>query len=1043
MFRAKANFLLGILFILPFFSYTQNWKILLQAKGPSTVLSRGVEMGLNGEIYWIGIFEQYVVLGPDTLYSAGSSDGFICKYEASGQQKWCHRFGGINLDRVMSTAVDKAGNVYFTGGFSDEVIFGNDTLFSQNRDIFVVKYNSSGHVVWAKAIEGNLSDFGQGIAVDAQQQVFLTGVFMSDSLKMGSTSLYKQGNSDMFLIKLDINGQPVWAQQGGGVSTTLGNAVALDSLNHIYVTGSFQDSASFSGHWLHSQGRSDAFVACYEASGSLNWARPISGPGFDAGDALAGTEDGVIVTGRFSDLLSIDTFTLAHQGNYDIFMAAYAANGDALWAKGIGGISKDGSYGLDYQKDYGLYMVGEYSDQVVFDQDSLKSKGSTDAFLAKYDPQGHLRWVLSAGGVDKEQAFASFATRNQEIFFAGHFRDMAMFDSIILSSGGRDDAFMAKIYDQDTLPLPPPVNILPLMGKVFEDSNQDCRADSLEMGYARWFVLAEPGGYFALSDQQGDFSLDLPPQAYRLRSLMPQDLRSWLYSNCPPIQYAAIGGGPTQNPRPLAFGQVEKAEVQLQLSVDAEDFVRCQNSQMLLHYANLGAETAKDISIALYLPEKISILHAGVSYSSQGSGKYIFRPGDLLPQQEGTIPIQTTVSCASHDIVGENLSIQAEIHTASMRQASDPRWNGAELHAYGSCLGGDSALFVIKNAGTAPLKDSVSIRFFADDLYCREAKIWLAAGDSLGYQISSHGQTIRLEVQQAAFHPREQWLSTYIEACLEDQGLPLSLGFVRHFPQYDPLPSHIFERNMPLLKAAQPLKWEIQPTGRGPQHAIGADERLYFHLGYRPSSVLYQLTFSDTLSSLLDPASMRWEARSHAFELSVDGIGSPALHFSLSHDSVEAGEQAYVSFSMKLKTGVPEGSSMRQRAWVKADTAAWQPTDWLYHSLGGGPTDPACGMRIKPYVFVKPIQTALSPQNAGWACSIQPNPFHSQLGFHFNQLPYNLEIQFFDLSGKKIKTYKPKPVPLLNIDLAALSPGIYFVHVLTEKGTQIQKIIKR
>lgn len=1045
MLRMKAKLLIGVLLTLPLLSICQNWKALFQAKGPSTVLSRGVEIGPNNEIYWIGIFEQQVQIGPDTLYSAGSADIFLSKLDQFGHPEWSLRFGGKDLDRVMSTTVDNSGNIYLTGGFSDEVIFGGDTLYSPDRDVFVAKYDTVGKAVWAVSLSGNQSDFGQGIAVDASGHVYLTGVFMSDSLSIGSVTLQKQGSSDMFLIKLDSFGNALWGRQGGAASTTLGNSVALDSTGNIYLTGSFQDSASFSGQWVYSQGRSDAYVAQYTPSGNLNWIRPIQGAGFDAGQALAGTEDGVLVTGRYSDVLSLDTFSLAHAGSYDIFLADYNSNGQVMWAKAIGGSSREGSYGLDYRQHVGIYLAGEFSSQLSFDQQSLTSQGSTDAFLAKYDDFGTNRWVLSAGGMNKEQAYAAFSTHNQHVYFAGHFRDWAMFDSTTLTSGGRDDAFLAYIHDQDSIP-PPPLTNLPLQGRIFEDSQINCVADSQEMGYRNWFVTAEPGYYYGLSDARGEFMMDVPAATYKVYTHIPYDQASWLYSNCPPVQIANTGAvGPTQNSRLLPFGQVEKAEAQLQLSIDATDFVRCQPGQMVLDYENTGAAPAQDVSIDLQLPEEVSIRQSSVPFRSLSRGKYLFLLPDIPPQREAQVDIQFLTSCNPLDRTGKNISIRGEIHSPSVLQKKDIRWNGAEVTVSGQCINGDEVLFIFKNTSTADLQDSVEVRYYADDVFCHRSRLWLASGDSLGYLMPSSGKTIRCELQQAAFHPRNAWVQASVEACTANRNAPVSLGFQQHFSPADASSPAAFRLNRQLQDTLPGIVWQVSPTGRGRYHKIDRDERLFFHISFQAPAhqSLKAFQIIDTLSSWLDPASMRWETHSHQFDVAVHGQGTPALHFSMVHDSLAPGESGFLSFSLKFKARIPEGTQIRQRAWTKADSFSWKPTPWVFHTIQKDELDQSCTLPLSQYDFSTQMTTSLADNLTDEVAFISPNPFSDHLLFRFADPNQVQAIQLFDLSGNLLLRTETEQKEVTQLEVSILASGIYFAHIHTQTGNRVIKVIKQ
>ena len=145
--------------------------------------------------------------------------------------------------------MDLNGNLYITGYFdSPLLIFGSTTLTNASQgqgDIFVVKYNASGNVLWAKSAGGWYIDVGNGIAVDANGSSYITGMFNSPSITFGNTVLTDssgyfcgggQGCSDIFLVKYDSTGNVLWAQRAGGIDHDGGTGINLDAngiiLNH-------------------------------------------------------------------------------------------------------------------------------------------------------------------------------------------------------------------------------------------------------------------------------------------------------------------------------------------------------------------------------------------------------------------------------------------------------------------------------------------------------------------------------------------------------------------------------------------------------------------------------------------------------------------------------------------------------------------------------------------------------------------------------------------------------------------------------------------
>src|SRR5437868_12224725 len=109
---------------------------------------------------------------------------------------WANSAGGTNHNFGVDIALDANGNVYAVGYFeSSPISFGTITLTSAGGfDIFVVKYNSGGNVLWAKRIGGVIDDYGLSIATDAGGNVYVTGSYGSSSITIGPFVLTNTGN---------------------------------------------------------------------------------------------------------------------------------------------------------------------------------------------------------------------------------------------------------------------------------------------------------------------------------------------------------------------------------------------------------------------------------------------------------------------------------------------------------------------------------------------------------------------------------------------------------------------------------------------------------------------------------------------------------------------------------------------------------------------------------------------------------------------------------------------------------------------------------
>ena len=236
---------------------------------------------------------------------------------------WAKKAGGTSSENGLSIATDSSGNSYVIGGFWETASFGSIILESNgNADIFVAKLDSSGNWLWATKAGGNDRDYGYDIAIDSSGNSYVTG-FFNGTASFGGTTLTSSGQEDIFVAKLDSNGNWLWAKQAGGTSSVAyGYSIATDSSGNSYVTGYFGETASFGSITLTSIGSWDIFVAKLDSNG--NWLGAIKAGGtiWDWGQSIAiDSEGNSYVTGFFEGSASFGNITLTSSGSSDIFVA--------------------------------------------------------------------------------------------------------------------------------------------------------------------------------------------------------------------------------------------------------------------------------------------------------------------------------------------------------------------------------------------------------------------------------------------------------------------------------------------------------------------------------------------------------------------------------------------------------------------------------------------------------------------------------------------------------------------------------------------------
>jgi hypothetical protein len=357
----------------------------------SVCFSRSICADKHGNSYLTGYFTDSVVWGAFTLIANGNNDIFITKFDSMGQVQWAKCAGGIYGEEGFGVACDASGNVYITGRFnSSSITFGAYTLINSGSfNVFLVKFDNAGNVLWAKCSNGDDAG-GFSATTDASGNVYVTGYFgYSNIISFGSDTLSCAGNDDIFLVKYDSSDNVLWARGGGGTGDGYGYSVTVDSTGNVYLTGYFNSSAlSFGSHTINLAGGGDSFLAKYDSSGNALWAKDISGGNADEGYSVAADKNGrIYISGSFVyDTLNFDTISLLNPviSNYGMFIICSDSSGHALWGKALAECGDDNN-AVAVGPSGCIYVGGDFStiNPLIIGNDALYLSGYENAFVAK------------------------------------------------------------------------------------------------------------------------------------------------------------------------------------------------------------------------------------------------------------------------------------------------------------------------------------------------------------------------------------------------------------------------------------------------------------------------------------------------------------------------------------------------------------------------------------------------------------------------------------------------------------------------------------
>ncbi|MFZ1455655.1 MAG: T9SS type A sorting domain-containing protein [Saprospiraceae bacterium] len=268
------------------------------------------------------------------MTAVGDNDGFVLKLNSSGNFMWAKQFGGAESVLSKDLAIDDDNNIYSIGHFSGTADFNPSLLGVHNItsagsfDVYISKLNSSGNFVWAKAFSGVDIQTGESIEVDALNNVITIGYFegVTDFDPNPASTFNLSTSTDMFISKLDVNGNFVWAKQLARAT----NNFTIDGLNHIYITGNFVGSYDCdpgpATYLLSSSGGRDFFTLRLNHDGIFQSAFKTGGTGSDGATCISmDASNNIYTAGYFQNTVDFNpgpgTFNLvALAGDYYSFI---------------------------------------------------------------------------------------------------------------------------------------------------------------------------------------------------------------------------------------------------------------------------------------------------------------------------------------------------------------------------------------------------------------------------------------------------------------------------------------------------------------------------------------------------------------------------------------------------------------------------------------------------------------------------------------------------------------------------------------------------
>jgi hypothetical protein len=367
--------------------------------GSADDYSYGIAVDQSGDAYITGNTNSPSFAGANNEYHGGAYDAFVAKISTAGSLGWATFLGGGGYDYGYGIAVDAAGDAFLAGQTtSTNFAAANNAYKGGTYDAFAAKVTAAGTIAWATYLGGSANDVGRGIAVDDAENVFVTGNTASTNFS-GRNNTFQGGDMDAFALKISL-GTLAWATYLGGSGNDFGYGVAIDASNNIFITGSTA-STNFSGANNVSQGGIDAFAAKIGGGGTITWATFLGGSKDDIGYGIAvSSASSIFVSGNTASVNFSGANNAYHGGTYDAFATKLYPQGNSAWATYLGGGYDDTARGVRVNSA-GVIFVSGQTTSANFSGSNNSAKGSIDAFAARIDERPGIPDLVSSSDTGK------------------------------------------------------------------------------------------------------------------------------------------------------------------------------------------------------------------------------------------------------------------------------------------------------------------------------------------------------------------------------------------------------------------------------------------------------------------------------------------------------------------------------------------------------------------------------------------------------------------------------------------------------------------
>lgn len=830
----------------------------------------------------------------------GGQDIWILKINDKGEKLWDKTFGGSGAETKPSVIAIPSGG-YIVAATSASAQSGNKSSNNfGNTDYWLFKVDEEGNKLWDKTFGGLHNEVLSDIILCKDGNFLIAGTSAS-GIGGSKTEVNRGSSTDVWLVKIDSNGNKLWDKTIGGGGQEILYSVAEIGVGFILLCKSY----SYDGIGEKTTPEQGSWIVKVDINGNKLWDRHYSDLIFST--AALSSDNSIVMIGRYDE-----------RGSAYI-MFRIDQNGAILLRKGIGTIRTGGT------RNDGMPCIYSLSDdKILFSMSSYTLYSDTsplvyksyDFFLINY--QGEIIWKNRIFGVD--DGSIEVINSNEIIFCGSFYLGISGIKSDI--SRGNDDYWILKLRN-------PLATRNEIKGNIYNDLNTNCQLNPNETGLRNILVRATPGNYNTFTDDKGNYTLYLDDiGTYTVTPIIPTSKQNIITSVCNPnsqtVSFTSLGNIKND----VNFGLKAPNCASLTVDISSNRRRRCFRNFTTVKYANEGYAAAENVQLKVIYPQYVVPIRSSVAWTSRQDSVITYNLGRLAAGQTGQIVITDSVICGNESIRGLTQCTKAIISPKSTCLANNPNWDKADLQAFSQCVGAKNVKLSVVNTGEA-MRDSTAWRLFLNGVLKQQGRLKLGKGENYSFEILAKGNTVRLEADQTPNHPIGRYALTTIERC----------GGVVAFSAVLPPPSvqlpinmgasgeEIATSCMPIIDSYDPNDKQVIPAGVGASNIVRDSDELEFQVRFQNTGTdtAYTVIIRDTLSTALDIASLQIGASSHYYTYTVSGKNNPIITWTFNNINLpaqkqdDAGSNGFVKFKIAQMPNNAKGTKIRNKAGIYFD----------------------------------------------------------------------------------------------------------------------------